>query len=166
MPDTRPILPKGLPPLATASSAAPDDLTQEVIKLISTQRISNSQIQQIIEAIPTETLRELVRKVAGTDESFLMTFKKQVALVDAVINQLVDKQGNLKPRAEEVEITLKDALTLSTKVSEMMVRHLPKLYTVDRIQRLERAIGDVMEEFMTAEQQQAVLLRLHELTAK
>lgn len=148
---------------------APRPTSTKIDELCTEMRegmLEPSQYQMIVESLPNEMLRELVRKVAGTDESFLITFKKQVALVDAVINQLVDKNGNLKPQADEVEISLKDALTLSNRASEMMVRHLPKLYTVDRIQRLERAIGDVMEEFMTTDQQQRVLERLHELTAE
>lgn len=162
---TTAILPKNVPPLTHVIYTDNLSQVQEICSLMEMGLLSPAEVKLIVKSIPNETLRELVRKIAGTEESFLMTFKKQVALVDAVISQLVDVHGNLKPAADDVNISLKDALTLSNRTSEMMVKHLPKLYTVDRIQRMERAIGDVMEEFMTSEQQQAVLVRLHELTA-
>lgn len=159
------IYPDNVPPLTPPNPAQHASEVDEICSMMQLGMLDYSDILKIVEALPAEHLRELVRKVAGTDESFLLTFKKQVALVDAVISQLVDQNGNLKPRANELDISLKDALTMSNRTSEMMVKHLPKLYTVDRIQRLERAIGDVMEQHMTVEQQQHVLERLQELTA-
>lgn len=159
------ILPSDIPPLSPLTKTEHHPEVERICNLLDIGMLSPAEVQQIVQALPNEMLREIVRKVAGTDESFLMTFKKQVALVDAVISQLVDVHGRLKPQANELDISLKDALTLSNRASEMMVKHLPKLYTVDRIQRMERAIGDVMEEHMTSEQQHRVLERLHELTA-
>lgn len=99
------------------------------------------------------------------DASFLTSLTKQVQLVDAVLNNLIEPDGRLKPSAVDLDISLKDALTLSTRVTQMLLRDLPRLYTVDRLQRMERALGDVMDEYFSEEQQQKVLIRLQELTS-
>ena len=44
-----------------------------------------------------------------------------------------------------------------------MMRDLPKLYEMDRLQKLEEALGGVMEEMLTEEQRKAVLDRLREI---
>lgn len=90
---------------------------------------------------------------------------KQIRLVEAVLNQLVTPDGQLRPVPEGIDISLKDALTISSRNTQMLLKDLPKMYTVDRLQRLERAIGDVMDEHFTPEQQSKVLDRLQELTA-
>lgn len=128
--------------------------------------ITQAEALELFAAIPSETMRILVQKASGMDASFLLTFTRQVQLVEAVLNQLVYPDGRLKPGAADADISIKDALTMSARVSQMMLRDLPKLYTVDRIQRMERAIGDVMEQHMTPEQQSMVLTRLQELTGE
>ena len=120
----------------------------------------------LINALPPETLRVLVQKVSGTDASFLLTFTRQVQLAEAVLNTLVYPDGRLRPEAAEIDISLKDAMAMSARITQMMLKDLPKLYNVDRIQRLEQAMGDVMEQHFTAEQQNAVLVRLQELTGE
>ena len=159
------ILPRGVPPLQShkpSRTAAYDEIKSNIQEGLLDQEA----IVELFSVMPTETLRSIVQKVAGTDASFLMTFTRQVQLVEAVLNQLVYPDGRLKPGAEDADISLKDAMTMSARVSQMMLRDLPKLYTVDRIQRWEQAIGDVMEEFMDTEQQARVLTRLQELTGE
>lgn len=163
------ILPGGISPLrqpvqdpGNLQSAA----YQEVKLGLETGSINQASALALMNSLPSETLRLLVQKVAGTDASFLMTFTRQVQLVEAVLSQLVHPDGRLKASAVDADISLKDALSMSARVSQMMLRDLPKLYTVDRIQKWERAIGDVMEEFMDAEQQAKVLERLQELTGE
>lgn len=162
------ILPEGISPLqrpkdpATKSSAA----YQEVKLGLQEGTISQDEALELMNALPSETLRLLVQKIAGTDASFLMTFTRQVQLVEAVLNQLVYPDGRLKPGAIDADISLKDALTMSARVTQMMLRDLPKLYTVDRTQRYEQAIGDVMEKYFDRAQQDEVLQRLQDLTGE
>lgn len=162
---TQAFLPGNLQPLHSPKPVSQHSPAFEEVKLgIQEGTLSQAAVLELFNAAPSETLRSLVQKVAGTDASFLMTFTRQVQLVEAVLNQLVHPDGRLKPGAVDADISLKDALTMSSRVSQMMLRDLPKLYTVDRIQRLEKAIGDVMEDHMTTEQQTLVLERLQELT--
>lgn len=162
------ILPGGLSPLTSPKSEEGyyGPAYEEIKVAIQEGTLPNEAILELMNTIPSETLRSLVQKVAGTDASFLITFQRQVQLVEAVLNQLVYPDGRLRPGAIDADISLKDALTMSSRISQMMMRDLPKLYTVDRIQRWERAIGDVMEQHMTTEQQHRVLERLQELTGE
>lgn len=159
-----PILPPGTTALTRNYAEHWRDAYNEVKYCFEEGMIPEAAMYELLEAMPSETLRELVRKIAGTDASFLMTFTKQVRLVDAVLNQLVYADGRLKETAAEAGISLKDALTMSTRISQMLIKDLPKLYTIDRIQRMEQAFGDVIDEFLDADLQEKVLTRLAELT--
>lgn len=158
------ILPPGIEPLSKNTLSAWHNSFEEVKLGLSEGYIPAEQALELMMALPSETLRSLVEEVAGTNASFLTTFTKQVRLVDAVLTQLVYPDGRIKESAVESGISLKDALTMSTRISQMLIKDLPKLYTIERIQRLERAFGDVLEEFFDAKQQNAVLERLAELT--
>lgn len=132
---------------------------------IQAGRASEADLLHLMNCLPQEVTRKLVYRYAGMDASFLTSLTKQVQLVDAVLNNLIEPDGRLKPSAVDLDISLKDALTLSTRVTQMLLRDLPRLYTVDRLQRMERALGDVMDEYFSEEQQQKVLIRLQELTS-
>lgn len=161
------LLPPGVPSLSHGEAQHhADDMVDMACAAMAAGLVTDAQIQRMLDNAPRETLRRVVQKMVGMDESFLMSLIKQVKLVDTVLNQLVTSDGRLKAETAEVGISLKDAMNLSIKVTSMLLKDLPKLYTVDRIQRLERAIGDVMEGHLTKEQQEAVLLRLQELTAE
>lgn len=137
---------------------------QEVLELSHSGNLPDKLLISFLEQLPQETLRTIVQRVAGTDTSFIMTFTKQVKLVDAVLNSIVYPDGRLKPQSEDLDISLKDALRMSLDISKVMVRDLPKLYGMDRVQKLEQALADVMETEMTAEQRDKVLERLAEIS--
>lgn len=137
---------------------------QEVLELSHSGNLPDELLISFLEKLPQETLRTIVQRVAGTDTSFIMTFTKQVKLVDAVLNSIVYPDGRLKPQSEDLDISLKDALRMSLDISKVMVRDLPKLYGMDRVQKLEQALADVMESEMTAEQRDKVLERLSEIS--
>lgn len=160
-------LPEGVEPLKSPEPISQtSDAYQEVKTSLSLGMIPQDLALDLINALPPETLRVLVQKVSGTDASFLLTFTRQVQLAEAVLNSLVYPDGRLRPEAAEIDISLKDAMAMSSRITQMMLKDLPKLYNVDRIQRLEQAMGDVMEQHFTAEQQNAVLVRLQELTGE
>ena len=151
---------------------SPNPTTQDVFQITLRELVYRAQVGQLpdsvlfefLQHLPQETLRQVVQKIAGTDTSFIMTFTKQVKLVDAVLNSIVHPDGRLKPQSEDLDISLKDALRMSLDISKVMVRDLPKLYGMDRVQKLEQALADVMESEMTAEQRDKVLERLSEIS--
>jgi hypothetical protein len=169
------ILPGSLEPLASVAPTPkgaeelPEPLLthfSEVSLALQYGKIHPDITITLLESLPQETLRNLVHRVAGLENSFLMTFSKQVRLIDAVLNQLVYPDGRLKESIpEHLDISLKDALNMSLRISQIMVRDLPKLMGMDRLQRMEQALGDVMEEMLTKEQQAKVLSRIQELSS-
>lgn len=164
-PDVLPaILPPGTTPLESKYKNSWQPAFDEVKMGLELGTIPAADAYELLEALPSETLRELVNRIAGLEASFLTTFTRQIRLTDAVLTQLVYPDGRIRETASEAGISLKDALTMSTRISQMLIKDLPKLYTVDRIQRTERAFGDVIEEFLTPELQEKVLNRLAELT--
>lgn len=148
-----------------SSSEEPGTNVRSLISDLRLGFVKDYEIEEILNAIPREIMRRKIYQYAGLDASFLMTLTQQVRLVDSVVNQLVHTDGTLKPVSADVDISLKDALNLSTKVTQMMLRDLPKIYNLERVAKMEQAIGDVMEKYLTPGQQDEVLRRLEELSA-
>lgn len=118
---------------------------------------------ELVNAMSPTARRDMVSKIAGLDASVLMTFKQQISLVDTVLRRIVNEDGTVTASSEDYDIPLKDALNLSLKVTQVMVRDLPKIYTLDRVQRQEEALRRVMEKCLTREQQEQVLLELERI---
>lgn len=166
-PNYGPILPPGVAPLQTASlQRHVNDAVAQVCDGIVHGTVGDAEVEAILKVVPRDRMRRLVYEYAGMGSSLLMTLNKQVALVDSVLSQLVSPDGHLKPQLSDggPPISLKDAMNLSVKCSQLILRDLPKVYNVERVQRLEMAIGDIMEKHLTPEQQSEVLKRLEELT--
>lgn len=115
----------------------------------------------IVMAMSPAARRDMVAKIAGLDASVLMTFKAQISLVDTVLRRIVGEDGT--ELQEDGSLSLKDALNLSLKVTQIMVRDLPKIYSLDRVQRQEEALRRVMETHLTREQQEALLEELEKI---
>lgn len=141
------------------------DSVREVIGLLRQDMLHIQVQEQILEAMTPSARRTLVHKVSGLDASILETFKKQIRLVDNALRRLVNDDGSPASGADEAEMSLKDAMNLSLKVTQILVRDLPKIYTIERIQRQEEALRIVMEQHMTVDQQDKVLEALEKLEA-
>lgn len=117
----------------------------------------------LVEALPPATKREVVNKLAGLDASVLMTLKDQLQLVDSVLRRIITPEGGVNPNVDgRIDISPKEAINLSIKLTQIITRDLPKMYKVDRVQNLEKAMFKVIDETMTKEQQDQVLLLLQE----
>jgi hypothetical protein len=138
---------------------------QEVIGALRQDMLPPATQLQIIEAMSPAARRDMVHKIAGLDASVLMTFKQQIQLVDTVLRRMFNHDGSLTASAEDMGIPPKDALALSLRVTQVMTKDLPKIYSVDRIQKQERALQQVMETMLTREQQEALLLELERIEA-
>lgn len=147
----------------TADSPALQNAIDTVITHARAGLIPEPTLQTLLDQLPTETLRSVVERVAGTDESLLMTFTKQVRLVDAVLNNIVYPDGRPRESAAEYGIKLKDAIAMALRISQIMVRDLPKLHNMSRLQRMEQALGDIMESELSPAQRDKVLARIKEL---
>lgn len=170
MHDRRQVTPGNLPPMehfvATPGDEALGGLSQPVKEVIGAlkQDLLPMQVQmQIVNAMSPAARREMVAKIAGLEASVLMTFRQQITLVDTVLRRIVNDDGTVTSTAEDYDIPLKDALNLSLKVTQVMVRDLPKIYSLDRIQKQEEALRRVMESHLTREQQESLLEELEKI---
>lgn len=163
------ILPEGVQPLKAVSpftGLVPEELQDafdEVALAISNGRIHESAITRLITDLSPNTLRAIVSEIAGTSTSFLVMFQRQLTMIDNVLNQMVYPDGRLKQGAEEHGITLDKALNMSLQSSKLIAKEIPNIYNIDRLQRLEAALSEVIEEFFTPEQRDKVLARIKEL---
>lgn len=114
---------------------------------------------QIVEAMSPGVRRSVVAKLAGMDASVLMTFKQQIALVDNVLRRIVTEDGRLIPTGKELGLSVKEAMTMSMKVTSMLTKDLPKVLTLARVQRLENSLLKVVET-LPKKQQDMVLIEL------
>lgn len=139
---------------------------QEVLTALRQDMLPADAARELLDAMNPSLQRELVNDLAGLDASILMTLKAQLQLVDAVLRRVVNPDGSPTPHTNDTEITPKEAINLSLKVTQMLTRDLPKLYTADRYQRMEETLFALVESKLTKEQQNAFLEALQEATLK
>lgn len=119
---------------------------------------------EIIDAMSPATKRALVSQMAGLDASVLVTFKAQLKLIDAVCQRVVNPDGTAR-KDHGLDISVKDALNMSMKVIGMLVKDMPKVITLSKVQRLEEALLEVVHT-LPKDKQDEVLLLLEELEKK
>lgn len=118
--------------------------------------------EDIFRALNPAVQRNMIAEASGLDASILVTFKQQLNLIDAILRRTFKDDGTLANGQEDLGIEPKDVLNLSLKVSQMMVRELPKVYSMDRVQKMEGALLKVMSENLSREQQEQFLMALDE----
>lgn len=138
----------------------------KLLEMVRCDQLSVEQQQQLVDAMNPTIHRSLVQKYSSLNDSVVMTFKKQLELVDTVLRRIVKEDGSPTIHSEEYEIGLKDAMNLSLKVTQIMVRDMPKVYGISRIQKQEEALRRVMRDNMTPEQQEKILLALEAIEAE
>lgn len=152
-----------IPPVDDDRLGGMSDSVREVIGALKQDLLPLDVQMQIVNSMSPAARREMVAKIAGLEASVLMTFRQQITLVDTVLRRIVNDDGTVTATAEDYDIPLKDALNLSLKVTQVMVRDLPKIYSLDRIQKQEEALRRVMETHLNREQQEALLLELERI---
>lgn len=166
-----PILPPGADALHSLSARSQAQhgmrgLIEQFRMLMATGQVSEAQLTPLINSIPRETMRKLVYSYAGMDASLFLTLKQQVTLVDRILANLVTPDGQLRPIPEDMpSISLKDAVMMSTRVTQMILRDLPRVYNLEKVAKMEIALGNVMERHLSPSQQAEVLAELERAMA-
>ena len=131
----------------------------KILQDIKSDKYTFEEQLSIVEAMHPAVRREIVQNIAGLDASLLMTFKEQIFIVDSLLRSILNGETD----EDEFGISLKDTLNLSTRLTQIMLKDLPKIYSLDRIQKQERALLKVMEKHFTREQQELFLLELEKI---
>lgn len=137
---------------------------QVMLGAVTTSLLPIEAMLKLVEAMPATVQRDLVNRIAGMESSVLMTLKHQLHLVDSVLRRVIGEDGRVITSDERIDISPKEAMNMSIKLTQVLTRDLPKMYKVERVQRLEEALFKVVETKLTKEQQDEVMLLLHELT--
>lgn len=157
-------LPDYVPVIDTESLKIADpllyDAMQRVIIGLNTDMLPIECQTQIVESMSSTIQRELVYRIAGLDSSILLTFKTQMELIDAVLRKVVKPDGTKNEEGKHLDISVKEALNLSLKLTTAMSQHLPKIIKVEKVQRMENALFSVVETL--PKEQQAAVLKLLE----
>lgn len=142
-------------------------MVDDVVGALKQDMIPNDLQEKLFYAMNPAVRRQMVAKNSGLDASVLSTFKDQLTLVDAVLRRTFNEDGTVKG-GEDADLAMspKDILNMSLKVSQMMIRDLPKVYSMNRIQLQEQAISKVIQDLMTREQQEAFIDELDRKLAK
>lgn len=129
-------------------------MVEDVIGALKQDMIPNALQEKLFAALNPAVRRHLIAKHSGLDANVLSTFKDQLTLVDAVLRRTFNEDGTVKG-GEDANLAMapKEIMRMSLNVSQMMIRDLPKVYSMDRIQRQEEAISEVIQNHMTREQQ-------------
>lgn len=142
-------------------------MVEDVIGALKQDMIPSDLQEKLFEATNPAVRRQLVAKHSGLDASVLSTFKDQLTLVDAVLRRTFNEDGTIKG-GEDANLAMapKEILKLSLQVSQMMIRDLPKVYSMERIQRQEAAVGEVVQNYMSREQQEVFIDALDKRLSK
>lgn len=132
----------------------------DTIAGIETGLIPGTLQEKLFRAFSPSLQRSLVAEISGLDASVLAMFKQQLELMDNVLQRIFNQDGSTKPLSSEMDLTPKEALQLSVKINQMAMKELPKIYSVDRQQRFERALEIVMDRYLTPEQQEEFLIEV------
>ena len=128
---------------------------------LRTEMLPDNIQMDIVEAMSPSTRRAIVAQMAGLDASVLVTFKQQLKLIEAVTSRVVTPEGLPVPGGNNLDISVKDALNMSMKVISMLVKDMPKVITLARVQRLETSLLKVVET-LPRDKQDEVLRILEE----
>lgn len=134
------------------------EMVEDLMGALRQDMIPNTVQEALFDAMNPAVRRQLVARESGLDASVLSTFKDQLTLVDAVLRRTFNEDGTVKG-GEDANLAMspKDILNMSLRVSQMMIKDLPKVYSMNRIQMMEQAIGEVVKDHMTREQQSAFI---------
>lgn len=143
------------------------EMVDDVVGALKQDMIPSDLQEKLFYACNPAVRRQLIAKNSGLDASVLGTFKDQLTLVDSVLRRTFNEDGTVKG-GEEANLAMppKDILNMSLKVSQMMIKDLPKVYSMNRVQMMEQAIGEVIEKEMTRNQQEAFIDALDKRMAK
>lgn len=134
---------------------------EDVIAALRQDMLPTETQEALFKNMNAAVQRNLIAEASGLDASVLVTFKQQLSLIDAILRRTFNSDGTLAASgADGMSMNPKDVLNMSLKVSQLMVRELPKVYSMDRVQRMEQALLKVMSEKLTREQQEAFLEEL------
>lgn len=136
---------------------------QDVIAALHNDMLPMQVQHALVGAMSASTKRDVVAQIAGLDASILMTFKQQLQLVDAVLRRVVTPDGSKSSTADEMDVSVKDALNMSLRVTQVLVRDLPKIYKLEQIQKQERALHMLLDRHMSREHQDKYLELLEQI---
>jgi hypothetical protein len=160
-PDKYPAMASPIPVTNMATLRFADPVMYEGIQQLITQlkyeMLPESIQMEIIEAMSPASKRALVQQMAGLDASVVVTFKEQLKLIDAVCQRVINPDGSAR-KDHGLDISVKDALNMSMKVVGMLVKDMPKVITLARVQRLEDALLEVVHSLPKNKQDEVLLL--------
>lgn len=136
---------------------------QDVIAGLKEDMIPAEVQHSILAAMTPGMQRELVARISGLDASVLMTFKQQLQLIDTVLRRVLNPDGTKNSAGAELDVSVKEAMNMSLKVTQVLTRDLPKIYTLERVQKQERALLLFMERHMDRKQQEKYLELLQDI---
>lgn len=134
---------------------------QDVIGALKQDLLPTDIQEELFRSMNPSVQRSMIAEQSGFDEGVLATFKNNLHLVDSILRRTFNSDGTLSSQEDDgMAMEPKDVLNMSLKVTQMMIRELPKVYNMDRVQRMETALLKVMSEHLTREQQEAFLAEL------
>lgn len=139
----------------------------DVVGALKQDMLPSEVQERIFSAMNPALKRALIAQEAGLDVTILTTIKDQLRLVDAVLRRTFNEDGTIKVLDEDdIGMNPKDVLNLSLKVSQMMIRDLPKIYSVERMQKMEQAILATIQRHLTVDQQKTFISELEKSNQK
>lgn len=139
------------------------DSVSDTMAALRNDMLSPEIEMELFEAMGPNSQRTVVSRIAGLDASVLMTFKQMLNFVQTVLRQIIKPDGTKNTEAGNIDLSVKDAMAMAIRVTQVMTKDMPKIYTVERIQKQERALQMFMERHLTREQQSLYLKYLQQI---
>ncbi len=152
--------PQQVTDIASLQEADPEvyDAIQLLRSHISDELLTEEIQKEIFNCMSPSVRRMIVQDAAGLDASVVVTFKEQLRLVELVCSKVISPDGLPLQTGHKLGITVKDAMNMSMKIVGMMVKDLPKVITLARVQRKENVLTEVINSLPPAAQEKALAL--------
>lgn len=146
--------------LASLQTADPDvwEAVQTLLACLRNDMLPLEAQLELFNAMAPAARRKIVQDAAGLEASVVVTFKEQLKLVDNVCRRVISPDGMPLQPGSALGISVKDAMNMSMKIVGIMVKDLPKVITLARVQRKENALLEVIHSLDPASQERALVL--------
>ncbi|WP_443699604.1 hypothetical protein [Pseudomonas sp.] len=134
------------------------DAMQVLLQAMRDNMLPEEAQMEFFETMDASVRRAIVQHAAGLEASVIVTFKEQLNLVNKVCSQVISPEGLPLQTGHKLGITVKDAMNMSMKIVGMLVKDLPKVITLARVQRKENVLLEVISSLEPEAQERALAL--------
>lgn len=139
------------------------EVAQPVIDALRAGLLMPEEQHRLFEEFEEVVQQRVVVEVAGMDASTVMMIKRQIQLLNTVMEEsLGDSEGSSEyGTVSRYRMDIKDILGMMHKTTQLMAKELPKIQNTARLTAIEGVHTAMVEEFLPREAQDKYLKEMN-----